>query len=95
MRIPLALALTAALTFPAHAANHCETREHFLQHLGFKYHERPVGFGISGGGALVEILSSPDGKTWTIIATLPDGCSRMVVTGKDWFVLESEKGDPI
>ena len=88
----LALTLMGALVFPAYAATHCDTREYLIQHLGSKYHERRIGAGISGGGQLIELLSSPDGATWTIIATLPNGCSHMIVTGEHWTSIVIEKG---
>ena len=39
---------------------------------------------ISDPGALYEVLTSPDGKTWTAILTPPGGLTCVIGTGEYW-----------
>jgi hypothetical protein len=52
--------------------------------LAGKYKEAPVASGISSNGALIEVLSTEEGDTWTILLTAPNGTSCVVDTGQAW-----------
>ena len=67
---------------PAQTA--CYTRVRVLAHLAKKYGEAPVALGITNRGGLVEVLTTGDGKTWTIIVTTPRGLSCLVAAGEGW-----------
>ncbi len=86
-----ALAFTAALIVASAdgAAQQaaCKQRDDVLGHLARKYQEQPVAVGVTNRGALVEVLSTDDGKTWTIIISSPTGRACMVATGEGWRVL--------
>jgi hypothetical protein len=60
----------------------CGERAKIVGWLGGNYKEAPVATGVSNKGALVEVLSSVDGETWTIIVTKPNGISCIVDTGQ-------------
>lgn len=62
----------------------CAARSDVIAHLGGKYGERPVSVGLADNGAVVEVLKSRRGKTWTIIVTLPDGTSCLAAAGENW-----------
>jgi len=62
----------------------CGKRDKIVDWLETKYHEEPVATGISSKGALIEVLSSEDGDTWTILLTAPNGTSCVVDTGQAW-----------
>jgi hypothetical protein len=62
----------------------CGERTKIVGWLGTNYKEAPVATGLSNKGALVEVLSSLDGETWTIIVTKPNGISCIVDTGQAW-----------
>ncbi len=49
----------------------CNQRDNVLGHLARKYQEVPVAIGVTNRGGLVEVLSTGDGKTWTIIISTP------------------------
>ena len=49
-----------------------------------KHAEKPVGMGIAANGGVVELFTSPDGGTWTLIMTMPNGKSVMLGAGQDW-----------
>ena len=85
------LAFTAALfAAPADSAAQqipCDQRNDVLGHLAQKYQELPIAVGVTNRSGLVEVLSTGDGKTWTIIISSPDGEACMVAAGKGWRAL--------
>jgi hypothetical protein len=89
-RPALALALVSAFALSASAAENaapgqsCATRAKVLQHLSHKYSEAPIAIGLAENGGVIEVLTSGQGGTWTIIITMPDGTSCMVAAGEDW-----------
>ncbi len=59
-------------------------RTDVLGHLAKKYGEAPVAIGVTDKGGLVEVLTTGDGNTWTIIVSMPNGTSCMVAAGEGW-----------
>ncbi|HKY87622.1 MAG TPA: hypothetical protein VJL90_12740, partial [Pseudorhodoplanes sp.] len=49
------------------------------------YHETEVGGGFVNQNAVMVILMSPGGETWTLAALGTDGKACMVASGTDWF----------
>lgn len=72
----------------------CVPRSDVLAHLAKKYHEAPVAIGVTSAGALVEVLTTGDGATWTIIVTGPNGLSCLVAAGEGWRTLSPTTADP-
>ncbi len=62
----------------------CDLRDKVLAHLAQKYGEAPVAIGVTNQGGLVEVLTTVDGTTWTIIVTFPNGTSCLVAAGEGW-----------
>ena len=62
----------------------CNDRDYFIDRLAKKYGEAPVALGVTNKGGLVEVLSTSDGETWTIIISLPNGTSCRVAAGEGW-----------
>lgn len=87
-RLALALSLIAASALTASAAevgpNGCSTRANVLSHLSSNYAEAPVAIGLAENGGVIELLTSGQGSTWTIIITMPDGTTCMLAAGEDW-----------
>ena len=79
------IALIVSLWFmrPAGAQSLCGQRADMLNGLGGIYTETPSAMGLSNGG-VVEVLTSPEGETWTIIVTLPNGTSCLIAAGENW-----------
>jgi hypothetical protein len=75
------------MTASAAPAN-CATRADFLKALAKQYHEAPVAVGLSNSGALVEVLTSDSGATWTIPLSKPDGTGCLVAAGEEWQTLK-------
>lgn len=80
----LALALTFGIAPFAHAQSQCDKRDKILELLATKYTEAPVALGVTNNGGLVEVTSAPDGTTWSIIVTGPNGKTCLVVAGEGW-----------
>jgi hypothetical protein len=70
----------------------CNQRDNVLGHLARKYQEVPVAIGVTDRGGLVEVLSTGDGKTWTIIISTPDGQSCLVAAGEGWRAVPKAAG---
>ena len=78
------LILTSLCSTPSKAQAVCGKRTEFVERLGASYAESSIGLGLVNNGSVIEVLSSPDGKTWTILITKPDGMSCVVATGEAW-----------
>ena len=61
----------------------CTARDGLLSQLEQKYGEVPVAIGVADG-ALIELLTTKDGTTWTIILTSPQGRSCLIASGEGW-----------
>ena len=71
------------------------SRADLADRLQRKYEEQPVAGGITSNGQLLEIFASSDARSWTIIATRPDGKSTVVADGEDWSFLNKLIGQRI
>jgi hypothetical protein len=77
------LAFVSANT--ALAQRGCAPRSDFVKYLGEKHSEAPVAHGLmNANDRLLELFASKDGKTWTLLATYPNGESCVVTAGHDW-----------
>ena len=92
------LALSAGIalvsTSTATAQPQCDQRDSVLQILQQKYKEAPVALGVTHNGGLVEVLSTGNGTTWSIIVTTPQGMSCLVAAGEGWRAMEQVAADP-
>ena len=77
-------------------AQQCDKRAKVLGHLAQKYREAPIAVGVTNSGGLVEVLTTGDGNTWTIIVSNPDGMSCLVAAGEGWrkINIDLNKIDP-
>ena len=78
---------SAFVLLPAVAAaqeSACAPRETLVGQLAQKYSETPTAVGLSSDGSLVEVLTSDDGTTWTILISMPNGTSCLVASGESW-----------
>ncbi len=62
----------------------CNRRGDVLALLAKKYQEAPVAAGVTSSGGLVEVLTTSDGGTWTIILTTPYGWPCLMAAGEGW-----------
>lgn len=83
--LSLILLLTACTAPQAQpAAMNCAPREAVVAALEANYGEHQVGRGINADGALIELFASPNGETWTLISSGPDGISCWITDGRAW-----------
>ncbi|MBO6784565.1 MAG: hypothetical protein JJ899_15020 [Alphaproteobacteria bacterium] len=71
------------------------TRSEIADYLGRTYDEEPVAGGLGANGAVLEVFTSPDGESWTLVMTFPDGRSQVVAVGEDWLSLAKARGEGI
>ncbi len=69
----------------------CDQRARVIGHLAQKYQEAPVAIGVTASGGMVEVLTSGDGGTWTIILSDPNGTSCLVAAGEGWRALRFDR----
>lgn len=87
--ITLASPVTAQTVSPV-----CGDRTKVINSLSAKYSEEPVAVGVTANGGVIEVLKAPDGKTWTILFTSPNGASCLVASGEAWQELEVKLNGP-
>jgi hypothetical protein len=93
----LALVTAVALPLPAMAAGNmaCSQRDDVLHQLGDKYKEAPSAVGlVANNGGLIEVLTSDNGATWTIIVSMPNGTSCLLAAGENWQAVEHAAQGP-
>lgn len=86
-----ALAVTAVLSAEgAAAAGRCTDHDKVASLLENKHDETPVSLGLASSGKLVQVFSTEDGATWTLVLTEPDGTSCVVASGRYWQTVASK-----
>lgn len=60
-------------------------RKVVVEALAETYAEAPRALGITADGAVLELFTTGDGETWTIVITFPNGKSRIIATGEYWI----------
>jgi len=85
MSLPLFMPALCLASIQAVAAT-CYPRDAVRAHLAERYGGRPVGAGVAAG-QLVELLTRPDGKSWTILVIRVDGQACPVAAGEDWTAM--------
>lgn len=102
--IVLGLALAAILLVvllpvvarPAQAqATACATRAQILTDLKASHGEVPAWRGVATGSVVMEVLASPDGRTWTLIVTYAHGLTCLLAVGEDSQQFAPPKGQPM
>ncbi len=62
----------------------CLPRAAIAEHLATRYGESRHGAGLQGAAAIIEIWTSRDTGTWTLLLTRPTGLSCVLGAGTDW-----------
>ena len=79
-----------ATSNPAAAQAVCTTRSEVAKQLAGDHSEAPVAAGLAASGEVIEVFTSGDGATWTIILTRPGGKSCLVAAGEAWMTLPAK-----
>jgi len=90
--LPLLSSASPSLAEPS--AQTCADRDTLLRHLSSKFSELPVAVGVTAGGGLVEVLTTGDGGTWTILVTSSRGWSCLMAAGEAWRQLGAKDNTP-
>ena len=88
LSIAVAMLLLAGAAFmvqPVAAQQAGVPHAEVVKTLGDRYAEESVGLGIDQNGGVIELFTSKDGVTWTIVLTMPNGLSRVIATGESWM----------
>jgi hypothetical protein len=85
-----AAVLLAMSAIPVAAAGSppCAPRPEILKQLSKQFNEAPVALGLANNGSLIELLTSDNGSTWTIMVSRPNGSSCLVAAGEGWEKLK-------
>ena len=83
----LAFGLFLGLAAEAPAQTVCLPHTEVAKQLGSLHSEAPVAIGLANDGNVVEVFSTGDGSTWTIVVTMPSGKTCLVAAGEGWETL--------
>lgn len=86
------LGLAIGLVYPSWGqASPCMLRDDMLAALKREFNEVPVARGTVND-RIVEMTSSPEGRTWTLIVTDQHMASCIFAAGDDWEVYPVKRG---
>jgi len=71
---------------PVLAQARCDQRDHVAQQLSDRYMEQLTAGGLQSATAILEIWTSPESGSWTMLVTRPSGISCIVSSGTAWHV---------
>ena len=72
----------------------CTPHGQVVDLLGQRFDEKRVALGVASNGGLVEVFTTQNGSTWTIVVTTPGGLSCPVTAGQDWFTITPPSDGP-
>ena len=67
----------------AYFTGFCTDRADAVKRLRQQYGERQVAVGLTSRGALLELLATRTGSSWSVLMTSPNGKSCLIVFGSD------------
>ncbi len=82
------MAVLASAGLASAAQQSCVSRDVILNHLARNYDEAPVAIGVTNGNTVIELLTTSNGATWTLIVSHPNGISCPLASGENWRPLE-------
>jgi hypothetical protein len=85
VRPAIAIALLAATPIAeAQTRQACAKRDQVVRKLEEKFGETLRSIGLHQSDGVVEVYSSEETGTWTILVTRPDGVSCLMASGQLW-----------
>lgn len=66
----------------------CNTRAAITGDLQNGYAEQPIALGVTSAGTVMELWTTANGNTWTLIVTMSNGDSCVVGAGDDWTTIQ-------
>ncbi|MXU64913.1 hypothetical protein [Oceanomicrobium pacificus] len=84
--LSLALVFGAVSTAPPlYAQSVCGDRDSVIDQLESRFGEVHAHSGLTGPGALLEIWTSPETGSFTVLMTRPNGSTCVMTTGEHWL----------
>ncbi len=83
---------------PAHAQQNCGPRAALIEALSELFGETRTGYGLGTGNSVVEVYSSAQTGSWSILVTNAQGVSCLVAAGQAWATVKAvtaPEGDPL
>ena len=68
----------------------CGSHAEISGKLADRFSEAAVAMGLTSTGEVIDIFTSSDGETWTIVMTRPDGTSCLMAAGRTWEAIEPD-----
>ncbi len=78
------LVVANLVTRPAQAQTVCVAHTDLVSKLSRQFSEQPAALGLGGDGSVLQLFTSKDGDTWTLVRVLPNGNSCMMAVGESW-----------
>jgi hypothetical protein len=69
----------------------CFPYQDVARQLAGSYAEAPASLGIQSNGNLLQVFTSADTGSWTILSTTPDGLACVLAAGERWESLPAPK----
>jgi hypothetical protein len=79
----IATLLAYGMIVPAAGAV-CAERDSVVASLARQFKEAPREVGLASNGMIMELTTTGDGRTWTLLMTRPDGTTCVVAAGEAW-----------
>ncbi len=84
----------SARTPGAAAPMPCHDYQRIVETLDKRYGESPVSAGLQTNGNVLQVFSSPESGSWTILSVAPSGIGCIVAAGKSWHEQKPRATDP-
>ncbi len=81
---PLITLAVAGLPATSLAQTNCDERDIVIDKLASGYGEAFTGGGLQSTSRIIEVWTSAEDGTWTILMTMPDGRSCVMAAGTNW-----------
>jgi hypothetical protein len=91
----LAFLTSFPLPIGAQQVQGCEDHAQIRQRLEIKFQEELSAIATNQYGWLVELYVSGNGKSWTLVATRPNGPACVFGVGRDWQMVAPIAGNPM
>ena len=87
MRLLALIPALLGLATPLLAQPPCAPRTLIIEKLERQFGEAPRSIGLTANGRMIEVFSSAESGTWTILMTRADGTSCLMASGSDFEML--------
>ena len=84
--LSVGLGLLASIAIvPRAIAAPCGPRDEIVRQLATNMRQEHRAIGVTQSGSLAELFVSPEGSSWTLIVSSPQGFSCIIAAGHDWI----------